>query len=111
MRTRLIVAGLVAVLVAVAAVAAVAAPGKPAAKSVNALATEECKQDRNEDRAEFRRDYGGANARRCAARGRGEARARADCEEDRREDRAEFRAEYGGTGTTAFNRCVKDELR
>jgi hypothetical protein len=37
--------------------------------------------------------------------------ARADCEEDRREDRAEFRAEYGGTGSAAFTRCVKDELR
>jgi hypothetical protein len=49
-------------------------PGKPAAKSVNALAEQECMQDR-------------------------------------REDRAEFRAEYGGTGSAAFARCVKDELR
>jgi hypothetical protein len=73
MRTRLIVAGLVTALVAVAAVTAIAAPGKPAA-SVNALATQECKQER-------------------------------------REDRAEFRAEYGGTGSAAFTRCVKDELR
>jgi membrane protein DedA with SNARE-associated domain len=108
MRTRLIVAGLVVVLVAVAAVAAVAAPSKPAAKSINALATQECKQDRREDRADFRRAYGGTGAaalRRCVAEEKREARA--DCEEDRREDRAEFRAEYGGTGKAAFTRCVQ----
>ena len=90
----------------------VAAPGKPAAKSVNALAKQECKQERRFDRAEFRRDYGGTNAaalRRCVAEQKREARA--DCHEDRREDRAEFRAEYGGTGSAAFTRCVKDELR
>ena len=111
MRTRLIVAGLVTVLVAVAAVTALAAPGKPAA-GLDAVAREECKQDRREERAEFRRDYGGTNAaalRRCVAEEKREARA--DCEEDRRKDRAEFRRDYGGTGSAAFTRCVKDELR
>jgi hypothetical protein len=48
----------------------------------------ECREERATDRADPRRD----------------------CREDRREDASEFRAEYG-TGTPAFMRCVKDELR
>ena len=75
MRTRLIVAGPSPAWSPLAAVAAVAAPGKPAAKSVNALAEQECKQDRKRGPRRvpprLRR-----HQRRGAAplRGRGEAR-------------------------------------
>ena len=53
------------------------------------------RQELRQDRADFRRDYGGVGAaalRRCVREERREARR--DCREERREDAAEFRAEY-----------------
>jgi hypothetical protein len=100
---------LVAGLVALAAGLTLAAPAHAA--SVDALAKAECRQERSTDRADFRRDYDGtgkAAFRRCVADQKREARR--DCREERREDAAEYRARYG-SGSGAFTRCVKDELR
>jgi hypothetical protein len=98
-------------LVVLAAWAAIALPAEAKAQTVHSVAKQECRQDRQQDRAEFRRDYGGTDAaalRRCVREERREARR--DCREERREDPAEYRAEYG-TGKAAFKRCVIDELR
>jgi hypothetical protein len=98
-------------LVVLAAWAAIALPAEAKAQSVDSVAKQECREDRRQDPAEFRRDYGGTGAaalRRCVREEKREARR--DCREERREDTAEYRAEYG-TGKAAFRRCVIDELR
>jgi hypothetical protein len=98
-------------LVVLAAWAAIALPSEAKAQSVDSVAKQECREDRRQDPAEFRRDYGGTDAaalRRCVREEKREARR--DCREERAEDPAEYRAEYG-TGKAAFRRCVIDELR
>jgi hypothetical protein len=106
MRTRVAIVG----AVALAAFVAAASPAN-AAPSVNAVAKQECREERRFDPREFRQDYGGMgpNAlRRCVREEKREARR--DCREERREDPAEYRLEYG-TGKAAFKRCMIDELR
>ena len=108
MRTPLTVAGLTVVVAAAIALPAGAATNAP---SINTLAEQECRKERQHDRADFRRDYGGLNAtalRRCIADQKREARQ--DCREERREDSADYRRDYG-SGASAFRRCVIDELR
>jgi hypothetical protein len=98
-------------LVVLAAGGAIAPAAEARAQSVHSVAKQECREDRRQDRAEFRRDYGGTGAaalRRCVREEKREARR--DCREERREDPAEYRAEYG-SGKAAFRRCVIDELR
>jgi hypothetical protein len=100
-----------ACLLVLAAWAAFAMPAEAKAQSVHSVAKQECREDRREDPADFRRDYGGTGAaalRRCVREEKREARR--DCREERREDPAEYRAEYG-SGKAAFKRCVIDELR
>jgi len=98
---------------ALAGTAAIALPAGAAGKtpSINALASQECKDERREDRTEFRRDYRGTNAAalaRCVGAQKNEARR--DCREERREDASEYKRDFG-TGSAALRRCMIDELR
>jgi hypothetical protein len=117
MRNPLTIAGLVVLVAwAVMALPANASQGAPAASaaqgpSIDALAKQECREERRFERWEFRQDYGGTGDRafrRCVREQKREARW--DCREERMEDPAEYRYEYG-TGTAAFQRCMIDELR
>lgn len=70
-----------------------------------------CQSERQENRAEFSREYGRGSAglSRCVRRNLAEARA--ECRLDRRREPSRFAARYGGKGAVALNRCIRQDLQ
>jgi len=88
-------------------VGAMLLPGAASAASTTDLARADCRAEKLDDPAEFRREHG--TIANCITNEKRQARR--ECKADRRFETAEFRREYGGTGKQALRRCIRDELR